>query len=180
MVEIIQLDNEEEMNNIPTHIENINNRLKENKVIICAVYMPGCRHCEVLKPIWDETMSQFKQQPLDGMITSMNMDIPQQLNYKQEPIRGFPHIMALKGGKMIQYDKMTRTEKDLMKFVNEHIGGKQVGGMKRGRRMRNRSGNKKTNKSNKSKKAGKKSKKTGKKSKKTGKKTKKSKNTRRI
>ena len=171
MVEIIQLDNEEEMNNIPTHIENINNRLKENKVIICAVYMPGCRHCEVLKPIWDKTMTQFNQQPLDGMITSMNMDIPQQLNYKQEPIMGFPHIMALKGGKMIQYDKMTRTKKDLMKFVNEHLGGKQVGGMKRGRRMRNRSGNKKTNKSKKSKKTGKKSKKTGKKSKKAKKKT---------
>ena len=163
MVEIIQLDNEEEMNNIPTHIENINNRLKENKVIICAVYMPGCRHCEVLKPIWDKTMTQFKQQPLDGMITSMNMDIPQQLNYKQEHIMGFPHIMALKGGKMIQYDKMTRTNKDLIKFVNEHLGGKQVGGMKRGRRMRNRSGNKKTNKSKKSKKAGKKSKKSKKK-----------------
>ena len=171
MVEIIQLDNEEEMNNIPTHIENINNRLKENKVIICAVYMPGCRHCEVLKPIWDDTMSQFKEQPLDGMITSMNMDIPQQLKYEQENIMGFPHIMALKGGKMIQYDKMTRTKKDLMKFVNEHIGGKQVGGMKRGRRMRNRSGNKKTNKSKKSKKTGKKSKKTGKKSKKSKKKT---------
>ena len=163
MVEIIQLDNEEEMNNIPTHIENINNRLKENKVIICAVYMPGCRHCEVLKPIWDDTMSQFKEQPLDGMITSMNMDIPQQLKYEQENIMGFPHIMALKGGKMIQYDKMTRTKKDLMKFVNEHIGGKQVGGMKRGRRMRNRSGNKKTNKSKKSKKTGKKSKKSKKK-----------------
>ena len=171
MVEIIQLDNEEEMNNIPTHIENINNRLKENKVIICAVYMPGCRHCEVLKPIWDDTMSQFKEQPLDGMITSMNMDIPQQLKYEQENIMGFPHIMALKGGKMIQYDKMTRTRKDLMKFVNEHLGGKQVGGMKRRRRMRNRSGNKKTNKSKKSKKTGKKSKKTGKKSKKSKKKT---------
>ena len=163
MVEIIQLDNEEEMNNIPTHIENINNRLKENKVIICAVYMPGCRHCEVLKPIWDDTMSQFKEQPLDGMITSMNMDIPQQLKYEQENIMGFPHIMALKGGKMIQYDKMTRTKKDLMKFVNEHLGGKQVGGMKRRRRMRNRSGNKKTNKSKKSKKTGKKSKKSKKK-----------------
>jgi hypothetical protein len=132
MVEIIQLDNEEEMDNIPTHIVNINNRLEENKVIICAVYMPGCGHCVTLKPIWDETMSQFEQQqqqrPLDGMIASMNMDIPTQLDYKQEPIRGFPHIMALKGGKMIQYDKMTRTKEDLMKFVKEHIKGAQLKG----------------------------------------------------
>lgn len=167
MVEIIQLDNEKEMKNIPTHIENINNRLKENKVVICAVYMPGCGHCVTLKPIWDETMSQFEEQPLDGMIASMNMDIPQQLNYKQEPIMGFPHIMALKGGKMIQYDKMTRSKKDLMDFVNEHLGGKQVGGMKRGRRMRNKIGNKKTKKSKKTGKKSKKSKKTKKSKKKT-------------
>lgn len=167
MVEIIQLDNEKEMKNIPTHIENINNRLKENKVVICAVYMPGCGHCVTLKPIWDETMSQFEEKPLDGIIASMNMDIPQQLNYKQEPIMGFPHIMALKGGKMIQYDKMTRSKKDLMDFVNEHLGGKQVGGMKRGRRMRNKSGNKKTKKSKKTGKKSKKSKKTKKSKKKT-------------
>jgi len=158
MVEIYKLDENE--NNIK-EIKNINNQMNDNKVVVCAVYMPGCHHCSVLKPIWDETMDEMNEmsgQPLDGILASMNMDVPQQLEYEQQPIMGFPHIMALKGGKMITYEKQNRSKESLVEFIKEHLGGKQVGGMKRGRRMRNRSGNKKTKQSRKSKKAGKKSK----------------------
>jgi thioredoxin-like negative regulator of GroEL len=177
MVEIYKLDENE--NNME-QIQNINNNIKKNKTVVCAVYMPGCHHCSVLKPIWDETMDEMNEmsgQPLDGILASMNMDVPQQLEYEQQPIMGFPHIMALKGGKMITYDKQNRSKESLIEFIKEHLGGKQVGGMKRGRRMRNRSGNKKTKKS---KKAGKKAekkagKKAGKKSKRKTRKNKKSK-----
>jgi len=152
MVEIYKLDENE--NNIK-EIKNINNQMNDNKVVVCAVYMPGCHHCSVLKPIWDETMDEMSGQPLDGILASMNMDVPQQLQYEQQPIMGFPHIMALKGGKMITYDKQDRSKDNLIEFIQEHLKGEQVGGMKRGKRMRNRRGNKKTKKS---KKAGKKSK----------------------
>jgi len=158
MVEIYKLD---ETENNMEKIQNINNNIKNNKTVVCAVYMPGCHHCSVLKPIWDETMDEMNEmsgQPLDGILASMNMDVPQQLEYEQQPIMGFPHIMALKGGKMITYEKQNRSKESLVEFIKEHLGGKQVGGMKRGRRMRNRSGNKKTKQSRKSKKAGKKSK----------------------
>lgn len=158
MVEIYKLDENE--NNME-QIQNINNNIKKNKTVVCAVYMPGCHHCSVLKPIWDDSMDEMNEmsgQPLDGILASMNMDVPQQLEYEQQPIMGFPHIMALKGGKMITYEKQNRSKESLIEFIKEHIGGKQVGGMKRGRRMRNRSGNKKTKQSRNSKKAGKKSK----------------------
>ena len=155
MVEIYKLD---ETENNMEKIQNINNNIKNNKTVVCAVYMPGCHHCSVLKPIWDETMDEMNEmsgQPLDGILASMNMDVPQQLQYEQQPIMGFPHIMALKGGKMITYDKQDRSKYSLIEFIQEHLKGEQVGGMKRGKRMRNRRGNKKTKKS---KKAGKKSK----------------------
>jgi thioredoxin-like negative regulator of GroEL len=171
MVEIYKLD---ETENNMEKIQNINNNIKNNKTVVCAVYMPGCHHCSVLKPIWDETMDEMNEmsgQPLDGILASMNMDVPQQLEYEQQPIMGFPHIMALKGGKMITYEKQNRSKESLVEFIKEHLGGKQVGGMKRGRRMRNRSGNKKTKQSRKSKKAGKKSKRKTRKNKRKTRKT---------
>lgn len=171
MVEIYKLD---ETENNMEKIQNINNNIKNNKTVVCAVYMPGCHHCSVLKPIWDETMDEMNEmsgQPLDGILASMNMDVPQQLEYEQQPIMGFPHIMALKGGKMITYEKQNRSKESLVEFIKEHLGGKQVGGMKRGRRMRNISGNKKTKQSRKSKKAGKKSKRKTRKNKRKTRKT---------
>lgn len=154
MVEIYKLDETENNMEKIQNIQNINNNIKQNKTVVCAVYMPGCHHCTVLKPIWDDTMDEMSSQPLDGILASMNMDVPQKLEYEQQPIRGFPHIMALKGGKMITYEKQ-RSKESLVEFIKEHLGGKHVGGMKRGRRMRNRSGNKKTKQSRKSKKTGK-------------------------
>jgi len=176
MVEIYKLDENE--NNME-QIQNINNNIKKNKTVVCAVYMPGCHHCSVLKPIWDETMDEMNEmsgQPLDGILASMNMDVPQQLEYEQQPIMGFPHIMALKGGKMITYEKQNRSKESLIEFIKEHLGGKQVGGMKRGRRMRNRSGNKKTKQSRKS---GKNKRKTRKNKRKTRKNKRKTRKTRR-
>lgn len=156
MVEIYKLDENE--NNME-QIQNINNNIKKNKTVVCAVYMPGCHHCSVLKPIWDDSMDEMNEmnemsgQPLDGILASMNMDVPQQLEYEQQPIMGFPHIMALKGGKMITYEKQNRSKESLIEFIKENLGGKQVGEMKRGRRMRNRNGNKKTKQSRKTRKS---------------------------
>jgi len=88
----------------------------KNKKVLVLFYMPGCKHCDVLKPQWDKAEAKLgdKMVAID-VSDSSNADV-KTLTEKFQ-INGYPTMLVLdNGNKVATYDG-ERTEEALVSYV---------------------------------------------------------------
>jgi len=93
-----------EIKSSASNIQKINNSLNLNRCNIMAIYMEGCIHCQMLHPEWKKAAKKLAQvSNNNGIVSFINMKYMNQLNINTSGIYGFPHIVAIKHGKEINY-----------------------------------------------------------------------------
>jgi len=111
-------------------ISDFNEMLKNgNKFMAVAVYMPGCGHCESLKPEW----IKLEKAKIDNVSTSwVHMNAAKLLDIKnKEAIQGFPFICGYQKGKVSVYESGQRSVSDLKSWINSSKMNGQNGGKRR-------------------------------------------------
>ena len=115
MVEIIELKENDE-------VFDFNEQINNNRKIICVVYMPGCMHCEMLKPIWSDVSKNVKNKYNgDALIAMLHMNAADKLEKQIPKLEGYPHITAINNGKYIDYNK-PRDAENIEKFMVKYGG----------------------------------------------------------
>ena len=115
MVEIIELKENDE-------VFDFNKQIDNNRKIICVVYMPGCMHCEMLKPIWSDVSKNVKNKYNgDALIAMLHMNAADKLEKQIPNLEGYPHITAINNGKYIDYNEQ-RDAENIEKFMVKYGG----------------------------------------------------------
>lgn len=88
----------------------------KNKKVIVLFYMPGCKHCDVLKPEWDKAAAKQgdKMVAVDVSDTS-NADVKTLTDKFQ--IKGYPTMLVLDNGNQVATYDGERTEEALVSYV---------------------------------------------------------------
>ena len=152
-------DNEQELEEFQKVVGNV--------IAVVFFYMPGCGHCENMKPEWEKFEEVALNRNDDNrVIAKVRSDKMSDVN-GSEDIMGFPTILKLENGKKVKEFDDDRTSENLESFLDEPL---QKGGKRKIKKSRKVKKSRKTGKSRKIKK----SRKTGKsrkmkKSRKTGK-----------
>lgn len=138
MVKSIELGSDASSDDISA----FNTATKSNNFIILAVHMPGCGHCASLKLEWDKLVSSDDSRLQDvtaawvDMSNINNVDI-----LKTQQIDGFPFIVGIKNGKMVDFDT-NRTESDMIEWIEKNNSNMKGGSKRRrGSSKRRRGGN---------------------------------------
>ena len=124
-------------------ISDFNEMLKDgNKFMAVAVYMPGCGHCESLKPEW----IKLEKAKIDNVSTSwVHMDATKHLDINnKEAIQGFPFICGYQKGKIFVYESGQRSVSDLKSWINSKMNGQNGGKNRKSRKKTRKRSNKKS------------------------------------
>lgn len=111
-------------------ISDFNEMLQDGKTFMAvAVYMPGCGHCDSLKPEW----VKLEKAKIDNVSTSwVDMDAAKLLDINnKEAIKGFPFICGYQNGKVFVYESGQRSVSDLKSWINSNKMNGQNGGKRR-------------------------------------------------
>jgi len=138
MVKSIELGSDASSDDISV----FNTATNSDNFIILAVHMPGCGHCASLKLEWDKLVSSDDSRLQDvtaawvDMSNINNVDI-----LKTQQINGFPFIVGIKNGKMVDFDT-NRTESDMIEWIEKNNSNMKGGSKRRrGSSKRRRGGN---------------------------------------
>jgi thioredoxin-like negative regulator of GroEL len=112
------------------HVDNEASLSKYNQMIkkrptMVLFYMPGCGHCEMLKPEWNAFETEAS--PKDTLIAKVHSDYVRQVDGDSDVI-GFPTIFHLMDGKKQREYSGARNKDGLKQFLREiesQKGGKR-------------------------------------------------------
>ena len=132
MVKIIEIIKENEENKIL----NLKNNILNNKLVICAIFMPGCHWCEMLSKEWKKLPKHFENNDLIISYIHMNV-VPKMANnnikFSKNTINGYPHVMLFdkSPNNIVEYNG-SREEDALVNWIKNSI--KKNMSLKGGRR----------------------------------------------
>lgn len=88
------------------------------------VYMPGCGHCDDMKPSWKSACQKYSD-PNYKMITVIHMQSYSDFMGSKDSPMGFPHVIAHRNKKIIPYTG-DRSEEDITKWLDKHSSVKKI------------------------------------------------------
>lgn len=97
-------------------IDNFENDKKQKHVIF--FYIPGCVHCEQLRPIWDAVVRDFKRDNVKIEEVNVTDDREKAELYG---LSEFPQILLVEGSKKIMSYSGKRTYIDLKRWLENDI-----------------------------------------------------------
>ena len=99
------------------------NREIENGPAFVKFYMPGCIHCENLKPTWIDLVDDMKSNSSDLSIIDVHSNALNGINSNiRNNVIGFPTIMMIyNGGKSFKIYEGDRSLEDMKKFINDFL-----------------------------------------------------------
>lgn len=120
MVKIIKIIKENEENKI----KDLTKYILNNKLVVCAVFMPGCHWCEKLSHEWDKLPNHFQNDDIVISYIHMNVVPKMQSNkikFSKNQISGYPHVMLFKKNpeNIIEFDD-EREEEPLVNWIKSH------------------------------------------------------------
>jgi len=102
----------------PLNINNFDDTIKGKCIIL--FHHPQCGHCNELKPIWEKVKEMNTNKPIN--IVEISADMLNKLNHPiQNSVQGFPQIVRLENGKVIEEFNKMRNVENLNKFINKNI-----------------------------------------------------------
>lgn len=105
-----------ELNN--NNIEKFDNTIKKNCIILFHHHQ--CGHCRDLRPTWEKVKQLNHKKPIN--IMEIDAEMIDKINHPvKKSIRGFPQIVRLENGKVMEeFDKIRNVE-NLNDFINKNI-----------------------------------------------------------
>jgi gamma-glutamyl hydrolase len=88
------------------------------------VYMPGCGHCDDMKPSWKSACQKYNN-PDYKMITIIHMQSYSDFMGSKDSPMGFPHVVAHHNKKIIPYSG-DRSEQDISEWLDKHSKTKKI------------------------------------------------------
>lgn len=96
------------------NIDKFGSMIKGNCVIL--FHHPQCGHCKELRPTWERLKHDNKTKPVN--IMEINADMLNTLNHPiKHSVKGFPQIMRLENGKVMEEFNEPRSLENLNNFV---------------------------------------------------------------
>ena len=119
---VIHPDNENKYKNRFLH------HLQNKDLTAHMVFMPGCGHCDDMKPSWKSACNDLSN--LDyKMITLIHMDSYNNFMKNKDSPSGFPHVVIHKNSKIIPYSG-DRSKSDILNWLNKNKETVKNGGGK--------------------------------------------------
>ncbi len=88
-----------------------------NTRCIVLFFHPQCGHCIELKPTWEKLKQQNRNSPLN--ILEVNAEMLDDVNHPvKNSVRGFPQIVRLENGKILEEFSQSRSLENLNSFIN--------------------------------------------------------------
>ena len=109
-------------------LEEFNNLVNGSNMMV-LYYMPGCGHCEALKPEWEKFENDIADSSKDVIVAKIRSDYLGNVNCDKD-IMGYPTIYELKDGKKVREFEEDRNSEELTKFFNQ-VGSSMNGGSRR-------------------------------------------------
>jgi gamma-glutamyl hydrolase len=88
------------------------------------VYMPGCGHCDDMKPSWKSVCQNYNNHDYK-MISIIHMQSYSDFMGSKDSPMGFPHVVAHRDQKIIPYSG-DRSEQDINKWLDKHSKTKKI------------------------------------------------------
>lgn len=96
------------------NIDKFGSMIKGNCVIL--FHHPQCGHCKELRPTWERLKHENKTKPVN--IMEINADMLNTLNHPiKHSVKGFPQIVRLENGKVMEEFNQQRSLENLNDFV---------------------------------------------------------------
>lgn len=109
------------------------NKEIQNGPAFVKFYMPGCIHCENLKPTWIELENEMKDDSRDLSIIDVHSNAISGINSNiSNNVQGFPTIMMIyDNGNSFKMYEGDRSLEDMKKFIDNFLNGNMKGGRHR-------------------------------------------------
>jgi len=88
----------------------------KNKKVLVLFYMPGCKHCDELKPKWDKAAEKMGEKMV-AIDVSDNTEPSVKALTEKFKISGYPTMLVLDNGNQIANYNGERTEEALISYV---------------------------------------------------------------
>ena len=125
------------------NIEKVNSILKGETPFMLKITANWCSHCKTLEPEWESMKTQLNDSP--GTIIDIvdesgeqKLDLLDKSLTKNVGFKGYPHIIAMKGGDMTEEFKEERNSENLKNFFTRNVIDMQKGGWRIKRTVSNR------------------------------------------
>ena len=93
-----------------------NNINKENATVL--FYHPNCIHCEMMRKNWETMKNKLQQRKKKCNIYEVNGEHMDSIEHPlKEKVQGFPTIMNVKNGKLLNYFEKERNIENMLNYV---------------------------------------------------------------
>lgn len=100
------------------NMKQFNTAMKGNCIIL--FHHPQCGHCIELRPTWEKVKKMNSNKPIN--IMEVSADMLSNINHPiKKSIRGFPQIVRLENGKVMEEFNQMRNVENLNHFINQNI-----------------------------------------------------------
>ena len=89
---------------------------------IVLFHHPGCIHCIMLKPKWEQMKKQLQT---DGEIMEVDVSaLEDSKSPMRNEVQGYPMIVHVENGKIAHHFKEERNIDNMIKFINHHLNNR--------------------------------------------------------
>lgn len=89
-----------------------------NKKKIVFFYLPGCGHCDKMKPVWNKLKSQYMSNSLVSLVDIDSSNSQEAEKYK---IKAFPTIVYMDKQKIVDVYSGDRSYEDIRLFIESSV-----------------------------------------------------------
>lgn len=111
-------------NNQNKYKEQFLNYFNNGDLTAHMVYMPGCGHCDEMKPSWKSACNEYNN-PDYKMLTIIHMQSYSDFMGSKDNPMGFPHVVTHNNKKINTYSG-DRTKEDIIKWLDKHSNTKKI------------------------------------------------------
>jgi len=128
-----------------TNLSNFHNDIKGRAIVL--FHHPQCGHCTELRPTWEKVKQLNSKKPIK--IIEINAEMLHKIDHPiKQIVQGFPQIVHLQNGEVVNEFNQTRNVENLNKFVNQNLITRNVNHSLNKRNTRNTNTRNKRNKRN--------------------------------
>ncbi len=110
-------------NNQNKYKEEFLNHFNNGDLTAHMVYMPGCGHCDEMKPSWKSACKE--NNPDYKMLTIIHMQSYGDFMGSKDNPMGFPHVVTHNNKKITTYSG-DRTKEDIIKWLDKNSNTKKI------------------------------------------------------
>ena len=110
---------------------NLLNNLRNEQATI-LVFHPNCIHCVMLRDSWEAMKKKLQEKKKNFNIYEINGEYLHEMNHPlKQSVNGFPTIMNVKNGKVVNHFEKERNIENMMNYVLSNISSNKYSNSKK-------------------------------------------------